>query len=334
MADTLMIKIANSICIAIASHLSNTKRISYLVECLQSLVAQSVVVPVHLSISFENEEIRAETVRLLIQHNLMRNPYIHVYIREQKTPQMRHFLMMLENPAFRYEYIMFCDDDDTYEHSRNEVIIKSIYHICKGIEEGSDRHFAGFYESHCEKDHREHRHEYWCYCVHRSVMDRFYNTLAPHQDVIDNKCCDVLFGEYMRRLSDRHVFGRMNTRLYNYRVTENQDSVTGTIQARQQIYTRNNPHPPLGDPRLPDYILDWNDYLHENLGVYLHDVFLRTLVGCEINYILQAEFRLDADLLQYVDECHLKKIYELHHYLRGICAKLYDAPLRGTDGSP
>ena len=116
-------------------------------------------------------------------------------------------------------------------------------------------------------------------------------------------------------------------RLYQYRVTENQDSVTGVIQARQSIYTKNEPHPPLGDPKLPHYILDWNDYLYENLDVYLHDVFLRTIVGCDMDYILRMEFRNDYDLLPYVDECHANKMLEKHEYWRSICAKLYDVKL-------
>ena len=309
-------------CIAIGSHIKSNKRINYLLECLESLLNQTVVIPIYLSISFENDEIKAEFTEKM--NNIhFENEKIHIYIREQKTPQMRHFKMLLEHLP---EWTMFCDDDDTYDPSRVENFINSI-NVIKQQTSSSGKIFAGLYESHCEKDHREHRHEYWCYCVNKHIMERFYDSLNDHQDIIDHKCCDVLFGEYMRRLGIKYFFGRLDMRLYNYRVNENQDSVTGVIQSKQSFYTKKTQHPPIGDPSLPDYVLDWNDYLHENLDVYLHDVFLRTLVGCDMQYILQAEFRSDYDLIPYVDECHSNKMHGLHEYLRSVCKKLYDIPL-------
>jgi len=309
--------------IAIASHISNPNRIKYLVECLQSLIQQTIKIYIYLSISFETDEIRD-----LFHNSIDQNPKLFLYIREHKTPQMRHFYLLMKEIVNRgHKWIMFCDDDDTYEQSRVEQLIKSIYTIEYQIDTTSNNKiFAGIYESHCGKDHREHRHEYWCYCVNKCIMERFYNVLTNggHDDVIDNKCCDVLFGEYMRRLGENYFFARLDMRLYNYRITENQDSITGVIQSKQGYYTKKDPHPPLGDPRLPEYILDWNDYLHENLDVYMHDVFLRTIVGCELDYILRAEFMTNYDLLEYVDDCHKDKIKEFHLYLRTVCSKLYD----------
>ena len=309
-------------CIAIASHLSNPKRISYLLECLNSLLRQTTLISIYLSISFDNDDIRAAFLEGLGQIN----PLINILIQSDKTPQMRHFLSILGALKPEHQWIMFCDDDDTYDILRVENLIKSIYIIKQQINDPI-KTLAGLYESHCEKDHREHRHEYWCYCVHRTIMERFYSAIMDHPDIIDNKCCDVLFGEYLRRLGPNHLFGRLDMRLYNYRVTENQDSVTGVIQARQHIYTNKEAHPPLGHPGLPDYIVDWNDYLYENLDVYLHDVFLRTIVGCDMDYILKMEFRNNYDLIPYVDECHTNKMRERHEYWRSVCAKLYDIPL-------
>jgi len=318
---------ADSFCIAIASHMSNPKRVQYLVECVQSLLSQSIVIPIYLSISFSTDsELLPLFSREMEKNGFSTHPMMHIYIREEKTPQMRHFLQLLDVIVLRHDWIMFCDDDDTYETNRVESLIQSIHTIQVQVNDPS-KTLAGLYESHCNKDHREHRHEYWCYCVHKTIMTRFYGIINEYPDVVDNKCCDVLFGEYMRRLGPNYFFGRLDMRLYNYRVTENQDSVTGVIKARQSIYTKNDAHPPLGDPHLPDYILDWNDYLYANLDVYLHDVFLRTIVGCDLDYILRAEFRTDYDLLPYVDGCHLTRIRELHEYLKMICGKLFDIPL-------
>jgi len=315
--------LASKSCILIASHLSNPKRIHYLVDCLRSLVQQTLLIPIFLSVSFNENEMIKE---LFMESMQEFNGKINIFIREEKTPQMRHFLLLLEQVRQQYDWIMFCDDDDTYDPKRVENLVKSIF-IIQQQTKSPDKIFAGLYESHCEKDHREHRHEYWCYFINRCIMERFYHSIRDHPDIIDHKCCDVLFGEFMRRLGLNYFFARLDMRLYNYRVTENQDSVTGVIQAKQGVYTRQTQHPPLGDPQLPDYILDWNDYLYANLEVYMHDVFLRTLVGCKMEYILQAEFRTDYDLLPYVDKCHTQKMRDFHDYLRGVCAKLYDIPL-------
>lgn len=309
-------------CIAIASHLSNSKRIKYISECISSLLNQSMPIHIYLSISFENTTIHMEFLNTMIENGLMNNEKLFVIARNEKTPQMRHFYLLMEKLK-QHKWVMFCDDDDTYDVKRVENIIKSIYVIDKSCS-SPDKIFGGIYESHCEKDHREHRHEYWCYCVNICIMERFYNSLKDHPDIIDNKCCDVLFGEFLRRLGLNYFFGRLDMRLYNYRVTENQDSITGVIQARQSIYTKKEQHPPLGSPELTDYILDWNDYLYQNLDVYLHDVFLRSIVGCDMEYILKSEFLVDYDLIPFIDDCHTKKMRELHEHLRKVCNNMYD----------
>jgi hypothetical protein len=312
----------DNFCILIASHISNSKRIGYLKECIESLLKQSVIIQIYLSISFENQVLKDEFE--IVKRNVENNNDINIFIRDEKTPQMRHYYLLLETIKNKHKWIMFCDDDDTYKIDRVENIIKSVYIVEEKTKNETTSIFSGLYESHCEKDHREHRHEYWCYCVNKIILDRFYSCIKEYPDIIDNKCCDILFGEYMRRLGQGFFFARLDSRLYNYRVEENQDSITGVIQSKQNFYTRSKQHPPLGDPQLPEYILDWNDYLYEHLDAYLHDVFLRTIVGCNIEYILQAEFRNDYELLKYVDDCHIEKIRNKYEYWREVCGKLYD----------
>ena len=45
------------LCVFIASHISNEKRIKYLKECLNSLINQTVQIHIYLSISFANDEL-------------------------------------------------------------------------------------------------------------------------------------------------------------------------------------------------------------------------------------------------------------------------------------
>ena len=158
------------------------------------------------------------------------------------------------------------------------------------------------------------------------MLGKFYEKLIDYPDIIDNKCCDVLFAEYLRRSSPDHLYCQLKENLYNYRVEENSDSITGYIKGNQQKYTRFNQSPGITDINFADYVVDWNECLYENMEVYLHDIFLRTIVGCDLDYILKAEFRSDSELFSFVDSCHLEKIKTNHQYWRGVCDKLFDIP--------
>jgi hypothetical protein len=252
---------------------------------------------------------------------------VSIFLRDQKTPQMRHMFLLYNYIAERHDWVMFCDDDDNYTTNRIETFVKHIYNgeiQCGKLE---NKVLAGVYESNFGKDHREHRHEYWCYCVKMYFLGIFFQKLEKHPEIIDNKCCDVLFAEYLRRLGPNCLYARVEEKMYNYRVENNSDSITGYIQTKQRNFTRKSTPPPIGDPAFTDYVLEFNEHLHEHLGVYIHDTFLRTIVGCDLEYILKAEFRNDYEILKFVDECHVKQIKEKHDYWRSVCNYLFDIPL-------
>jgi len=315
---------ANNLCVVIASHLSNSKRIDYLIECLESLTKQTMPISIYLSISFNDENIKEEFFSNKQLDNLL--DQINLVVRETKTPQMRHIFLLYPELQKKHKWIMFCDDDDTYETNRVEKIAQKIYLANNECIEIHKKRLAGLYESTFGKDHREHRHEYWCYCVSVEMLGKFYERLESHDDIIDNKCCDVLFAEYLRRTGEDYLYSRLQEKLYNYRVEDNTDSITGYIRCNQTKYTRFNEPPPITDIKFADYVVDWNECLYENMDVYLHDIFLRTIVGCKLDYILEAEFRKDSKILDYVDAGHLDKIRRTHDNLRSVCNKLFDIP--------
>jgi glycosyltransferase involved in cell wall biosynthesis len=186
-----------------------------------------VPISIYLSISFQTHEIRDEFFNDQILSKLCNK--INLRIQETKTPQMRHFYLLYPELQRKHKWVMFCDDDDTYEPNRVEKIIQNIYSgdiECKRL----NKILAGLYESTFGKDHREHRHEYWCYCVNIELIENFYNRLKDHPDIIDNKCCDVLFAEYLRRVLPDYLYCRMEDKFYNYRVEDNSDSITGFIK--------------------------------------------------------------------------------------------------------
>jgi len=56
---------SSQFCIAIASHIREISRVSFLLETLTSLVNQSIKIPIYLSISFDNDAISTECLRMI-----------------------------------------------------------------------------------------------------------------------------------------------------------------------------------------------------------------------------------------------------------------------------
>jgi hypothetical protein len=63
------------------------------------------------------------------------------------------------------------------------------------------------------------------------------------------------------------------------------------------------------------------------MHVFLHDVYLRTIVGSNLEFILEQEFRANVPLLPYVDDTHYTKIKELHERVKMACNFIYDIPV-------
>jgi len=314
-------------CIIVASHISNPNRIPYLVECLESLLHQTIPVTVYLSISFAAKDLREAGLSALGRSFTpnMQSGGLVVLVRDQKTPQMRHIDLTLGAMKPTDEWILFCDDDDTYAPTRVAKFAELIV-SCLRTKLGGGQMVAGAYETRFGKNHRDNRQEYWCYCVHRTVIERFYAGVRPYPLVLEDKCCDVLFGEFLRRLGPGYLFATLDEHGYNYRVENNSDSVTGVIRTNQSRYmniTMSNP-PDIGDSAWADYVIEWNDYLHENLMVYIHDVYLRTLLGMSFEDILVAEFKGNRPILDFVDDCHSARLREHFDLVRRVCGEIYD----------
>jgi len=328
-----MLKKINSqdFCIAVASHISNKNRISYLIECLISLTTQKMPISVYLSISFGDNEIKMKTLNSIKNEDKIVNEHLNILVRNEKTPQMRHYYLLNEEHLNKYKWIMFCDDDDSYIPERTKMIMECITineEYVKDMNKDEEKYIlGGLYENISKEDHRIKRHEYWCYCIKQILMYEFYRVVSEKPDVLNDKCCDVLFGEYLRRKSTNWLYARINTPMYNYRIEENTDSVTGFIQTNQNKYTNQTSPPNLNDEKWIDYVLNWNEFLQNNIHIFLHDTYLRTLVGVDLDNILRTEFQNNYFILDYVDQKHILQITELHNRVKGVCAKIYDLGL-------
>ena len=319
------------ICVIIASHISSAKRIQYLLDCLISIINQETTTAfsIFLSISFEQNELNH-----MFSTIILKNPKINTFsnlnysILTHKTPQMRHIqnaCSLISAKKLQSPWVMFCDDDDTYVPTRIDKFAKKIQQ-CLNESPQTPENFAGVYESTFGKTHHEHRHEYWCYCIKYSILHTFLSLIDPYPEIIDHKCCDIVFADYLRRIKS-NMFSLIEETMYNYRRENNDDSITGTIVGQQKTAVwRASPPPIDGTTAIIDYILKWNEYLYENIDIYIHDTYLKTVVGIDIDRILASEFRQDYALIDYIDQGHVDKIREYHTRIRTICLKIYETP--------
>jgi len=313
---------SNDACIMIASHVSNEKRIDHLFECLTSLLNQTVIIPIYLSISFKTKELHCLFASRYSNHPPFHTPTLSVVVHTTKTPQMRHMAELIPHLLAKHTWIMFCDDDDIYDEKRVEILLQTIIQ-CKQQQETlyPNKQFAGVYESTFGKTHREQRHEFWCYCVQVRLLAAFLEKVTPYPDVLDHHCCDVFFGEYLRRLHSDYLFGTVTMPLYHYRVADNSDSVTGVIQAKHRTVRK-----PLEITYATIHACaaDLNAYLDVELDIYIHDTYLRTIVGNDFETILKNEFKSEIQLLHLIDPKHLARLLDYHQQLRALCNEIYD----------
>ena len=309
-------------CIFVASHISSEKRLQYLFECLESFLKQTILIPVYLSISFEKEELNRLFMLNFAKTNDSYKSIINIYIQPQKTPQMRHMALIFPLLKDQYNWIMFSDDDDMYEPVRVEIFLKNIHNILIEIPSNTIAEFAGIYEDHVGEDHLRRRHEYWCYCIQTKILGRFIHTIEQFPDILNNKCCDVLFAEFLRRLNpEKYFFAHFKDKYYNYRVENNTDSVTGVIQTGQKVI---RPARNVTPENRQECIAELNDYLKSNVSIYLHDTFLYSVVGLDFDGILQREFKSEYPIVSEINQDPIQQMRTLHENLRNVCNLIFD----------
>jgi len=310
----------NDFCVVIASHISKEQRIQYLIECLHSLIHQDVVIPIYLSISFSSIQLNKLTLNTIYRN--VQHKHLFIIVRSEKTPQMRHIYYLYDEVLKNHKWIMFCDDDDTYNINRTLKIMTYITHFSNQIE-----HLAGLYESTFGKNHKEQRHEYWMYCVHYNILQQFYKIVSKYPNIMDNTCCDVFFAEFIRRLKYEKIFIQMKENYYNYRIDNNEESITGFIKSKQPNY-RNILHPPtIQSSEFEKYVVSFNHFFADNLHIYLHDTYLRTIVGTSFDLILQNELLANYSILEYIDKKNIDELKIIHEELLKICKELYEIPI-------
>ena len=254
------------VCIIVSSHISKSYRLKYLCECLQSLLEQTVIVPIFLSISFENNLVQNVYHKFMEKNGLLDNTNITTFERKTKMSQFRHIFSVFKNIKNDYDYIMFCDDDDTYVNNRVELFIDAIEGSLVVMD--SSKKLVGVYEQKNKETHIVKFHEYWSYCISSIFIQQFITKITDggFDKYVDHDFFDVLFSSYLRFLDSSHVFVSYQLKLYNYRKNTT-DSVVANIINTKIIDTAST----------------HTGFISDNIDVHKRNIFLHNSQGRDYN---------------------------------------------------
>ena len=252
--------------------------------------------------------------------NLLNNKFICVIYQEIKTSQFRHIDKVIDSIKNTYKYVMFCDDDDTYEINRVEqfmIAIENGHTICP-----KDKIFVGAYERDLQKgSHSLSFYEYWSYCVNIDFIINFINIIKMnnYDYYIDNKMCDVLFSTYLRFLDNRHMFVSIIEKLYNY--NRNEYSITKKIAKQNNI---NNNIIQKEESNWEIFIQGLNEFLEENIESIKNNIFVQysmRKVSFEnmLNELLQENYKYKNKINKKI----IEKIKFEYDNIKHLCGVLY-----------
>lgn len=210
-------------CVLIASHVSYEKQLSYFDECLNSLVKQSVVPDIHVSVSSES--------RYRKKLRELRNKYeknVNFHVCKQKLSQMLHLKRLNDTLIDKgYDIFMFCDDDDKYKKTRVEELSSNF----EEAESQLGERFCGV-RTHCIDNkfiYHKSAPEFWSYAVRPTILNMFFSKTKNYNchKLLEHKYGDVLLRTFLSSLSGYyHWLSCVTTEnLYVYRIHD--DSVCG-----------------------------------------------------------------------------------------------------------
>lgn len=210
-------------CVLIASHVSYEKQISYFDKCLNSLLKQSVVPDIHVSVSSESRY-RKKLRELMNKYE--KNVNFHVC--KQKLSQMLHLKRLNDTLIDKgYDIFMFCDDDDKYKKTRVEELSSNF----EKAESQLGERFCGI-RTHCTDKtfiYRNCAPEFWSYAVRPTILNMFFSKTKNYncRKLLEHKYGDVLLRTFLSSLSGYYYWLACVTteNLYVYRVHD--DSVCG-----------------------------------------------------------------------------------------------------------
>jgi hypothetical protein len=216
----------------IPSHISYEGQIILLDKCITSLLEQTMLSDIFISVSFENEIYKKDfTNNILKKYGKITITKITFKFSKEQKYQMEHLHNIscdIDNRL--YDMFMFCDDDDTYHIERVETFVNA-FNWCK---ENNFENFGGVREHFkSDNDPSLETPEYWAYgIVPNAITDFFSFFKGNHYKLLQHKFGDMYFRHYLRK--NKKYLNWVGVveekyRLYKYNIN-NSNSICGKIE--------------------------------------------------------------------------------------------------------
>lgn len=207
--------------IFIASHIYYDNQLDLLNTCLTSLINQTKHSDIFVSISFESNKYR-DTFYNTIKHHFSTVTFT---VSKHKLFQMEHIKLLtltyLTNT--RYDFIFFCDDDDTYDIHRVE-------RFCSfSPDDDSIPHYDCIRENKLGGGNETFT-EFWNYAVRPYVLHTFFNRISIDTDILKHNYADMIFRCYLRIVKLDILIIECKQYLYKYN-KNNPHSVCATLKS-------------------------------------------------------------------------------------------------------
>jgi hypothetical protein len=219
------------ICVIVASHICYDGQLELLEKSLLSLLNQTLKPDIYLAISFEND-IYKHAFDFAIYEKYTNINYIISSIRQY---QMQHIYHVREYIC-KYDLIMFCDDDDTYDVNRVHTIY-NIYKTCLSQMSDSKNHLGAFVE--ILDVNLNDAPEFWCYAITPILYNDFYKRMQDDMDLLAYDYGDMYFRNYLRLINNnvKYCSCKFNKPLYNH--IKHSQSICGKKESDYHRYVRN-----------------------------------------------------------------------------------------------
>lgn len=218
------------ICVFVASHIYYIGQNDLLFNCITHLINQTVLPQVYVSISFENDTFRKEFTNSILRR--FTTPITIFEYSNKKLFQMEHIHKLTNKYANKYDLIMFCDDDDTYDKMRIETFLE-------GFEKCSHLKFKimGVKEVIMAINPELTMPEYWAYGLIPEILFEFFTRFEKYNqlNLLQHKFGDLFLRHYLRKTHRNSSYGYITIDvfdkkdiLYNYN-TNNPNSICATL---------------------------------------------------------------------------------------------------------
>ena len=214
-------------CILICSHLYYQGQADYLENCISSLLNQTVVSDIYISISFENLEYSNSFEKM--KEKYLDNCFVNMIMSDQRKFQMEH-LHLLVKYTDGYDLVFFADDDDTYEKNRVEDLTDSYMSAVRDAPFEVD----GVWEYYGYEMIDDMLPEFWSYGIKPKILRKFFDKIERSNNLELLKCkfADIYLRRFLRlKKNGRFRFGyaaifydREDQMMYNYN-HDNVDSI-------------------------------------------------------------------------------------------------------------